>query len=463
MLVILFLKNNNFNMDEMIVKKEQPDKRRDLCIMMAILSSLVSVLIAGFSIYLSVLGNFWFIVVALFFLLETWFVIWPLRKPEDYQAMRLQGITQIISVLFFMPYLLFMILWNDPNAKMDYSAMTFLFLGIASIFNILLYFVNRLMIKDEYHPLLHAYSNNSLINAFYILIIIQLIVVNSFFPGTSNAVFENLLQEKPIWIYIIDIIVNGAFTVFAALLALSTAIRADTKEKLSTSNKIKHTIKWFSDHEVSMFFGLIFTIYLAVLSIINMKQSFFYILLFVYYIGNALIRVLNYLWHKKIQQKAGDNQIKDNRLSSWILLFDALTYLFFSNVLVVAAIFMMIQKANAGTNIYLFLFMIIPMAFIRFISANKNIRKNRKENNTYRLGVSLIGLVNVFFTILEVVAITFHGIPIVWLRYVFIILAIIAVKIAVIVVAFIFIIHWLRSIIINRRSKERRFAKEKRM
>lgn len=448
-------------MGEVAIKKEEPKKNREMCALMAILSALVSILLAGYSVYLSVLGNLWFIGVAVFFLIEAWLVIWPLLKAEDYQAMRVQGIAQIIGVLFFMPYLLFMILWNDPDAKMDYSAMTFLFLDVSMIFNILLYFVNRIMIKEEYHPLLHAYSNNSLINAFYIIILIQLIIVNRFIPGIAISDIQNLLEAKPIWVYIVDIIVNGTLTVFAALLALSTTIRAETKEALSTKGKIKHTAKWFSDHEISMFFGLMFTLYLAVLSIINMKQSFFYILLFIYYLGNAIIRVTNYLLHEKIKKISNGNQIKDNRYSSWLLLLNALTYLFFSNVLVVAAIFMMIQKANLGSNIYLFLFISVPMAIYRWFTTNKSIRKNRKENNTYKLGISLIALVNVFFTILEVVAISCHELPIVWLRYVIIILAIIIAKVSVIVVAFIFIIHWIRSMILNSRRKEKRLAKLK--
>ena len=449
-------------MEEVIVKKEESKKNREMCALMAVLSALVSVLLAGYSVYLSVLGNLWFIGVAVFFLIETWLVIWPLFKAEDYQAMRVQGIAQIIGVLFFMPYLLFMILWNDPDTKMDYSAMTFLFLGVSTIFNVLLYFVNRIMIKEEYHPLLHAYSNNSLINAFYIIILIQLIIVNRFIPGIAISDIQNLLEAKPIWVYIIDIIVNGTLTVFAALLALSTTIRAETKEQLSTKGKIKHTAKWFTDQEISMFFGLMFTLYLAVLSIINMKISFFYILLFIYYIGNAIIRVTNYLLHEKIKKISDGNQIKDNRYSSWLLLLNAVTYLFFSNVLVVAAIFMMIQKANLGSNIYLFLFISIPMAIYRWFTTNKSIKKNRKENNTYKLGISLIALVNVFFTILEVVAISCHELPIVWLRYVIIILAIIVAKISVIVVAFIFVIHWIRSMILNSRRKERRLAKQNR-
>ena len=448
-------------MEEMIVKEETKKVSRIPSVLIAVLSGLVSLFISGYCFYLSSLGNFWFIALAIFFVLEATSLIAPLFKKDDYGAMRMAGVFQIISVILLMPYLLFMILWNDPDGLMDYTYITYVCLGGAIFVKLLIALISRLVIKKQYHPLLHAYSNNALITIFFVTLIIQLTLVNRFYPGTTNAVFDNLLKEKPLWVYIIDILINGSLTVLAALLALSTEIRAKTKEQLSTTGKIKHTIKWFSDNEVSMFFGLMFTLYLAVLSIINLKQSFFYILMFVYYIGNALIRIINYAWHRRIQKKCGDNQIKDNRLSSWILLFDAFTYLFFSNVLVVAAIFMMIQKANAGSNIYLFLFMIIPMALYRFVTANKNIRHNRRDNNTYRLGVSLIGLVNVFFTILEVVAISCHELPIVLLRVVIIVVAIIAVKIAVIVVAIIFIIHWLRSIILNRRSKERKLAKQK--
>ena len=450
-------------MEEVIIDNQElpVKKNRGLCFLMAFVSTLLSLAISGFCFYLSSLGNYWFIAIAIYFALESAFIIAPLFTKDDYKAMRLQGIAQIISVLLMMPYLLFMILWNDPNGTMNYTFLTFGVLGAAAVFKVVLFIANRSMIKRDYHPLLHAFANGALITAFYLLTMIELIIVNRFYPGSSTAIFDNLLKEKPIWIYIIDIIVNASLTLLVALLALSTAVRAATREQLSTASKIKHTIKWFSDNEISMFFGLIFTIYLAVLSFINIRQSFFYILLFVYYIGTATIRLINYAWHKRIQKRCGDNIIRENRLSSWILLFDALTYLAFSNVLVVAAIFMMIQKANAGTNIYLFLFMIIPMAMMRLVTTNKSIRNNRRNNNTYRLGISLTGLVSLFFTILEIVAIACHGMTIVWIRYVFIILAIIAAKIAVIVVSIIFVIHWFRSIILNRRSKERKYLKEK--
>ena len=450
------MKENNRNMEEEIVRKD-----RGLSTIIAILSTLVSIFIAGYSFYLSSLGTFWFISIGSYFALECLFIIIPLFQKDDYQAMRLQGIFQIITVILIMPYLLFMILWNDPEGLMDYSFFTYAAFSVAAIFKVILSIVARLGMSKDYKPLLHAYSNNGLIAALYLGIIVELIVMNQFFPGTSTALFDDFLQHnKAIWTYVISIGVNAVSTIFAALLALSTEIKAKTKEDMTTGGKIKHTIKWFNDNEVSMFFGLIFTMYLALLALINMRQSIFYILLFAYYVGTALIRFINYIWHKRILKRVEDNQIRENRLSSWILLFDAFAYLLFSNVLVAAAIFMMIQKAEAGSNIYLFLFMIVPMAIMRFITSNKSVRKNRKENNTYKLGISLIGVVSLFFTILEIVAISCHQINVIFGAIV-IIGAIVAVKIAVIVVAIIFVIHWLRSIVLNNRRKERKLAKEK--
>ena len=439
---------------------EEKRPSRASSVIIALLSTLVSIFIAGYCFYISSLGTFWFIPIGSYFALECLFIIIPLFIKDEYKAMRLQGIFQIITVVLIMPYLLFMILWNDANGVMDYSFFTYGAFAVSAALKVIISLISSIAISRNYRPLLHAYRNNGYIAAFYLGIIVELIVINQYYPGSSTAIFDNLLQEKPLWTYIISISVNAVSTIFAALLALSTAIRAKTQEQLTTGGKIKHTIKWFNDNEVSMFFGLIFTMYLAILALINMRQSIFYILLFAYYVGTASIRLINYIWHRLILKKVGDNQIRENRSSSWILLFDAFAYLLFSNVLVVGAIFMMIQKSNAGTNIYLFLFMIIPMAIMRFITSNKSIRKNRKDNNTYRLGVSLVGLVSVFFTILEIVAIACHEIHIIF-RFVFIITAIVAVKIAVIIVAIIFVVHWIRSIILNNRRKERRLRKQK--
>ena len=446
---------------EVVINNQEDKAGRAIGGLVAVVSSLISLVLSGFCFYLSTLGTWWFIPLGALFAVDALFLIIPIFVKDGYKAMRVQGVIQIISVLLLMPYLLFMILWNDPNGVMDYSYLTYLVFGSALLFKLILALFCRLAIRKTYHPFVHAISNNGLIMVTYLVIIIELIIMNKFFPGTTYNPFDNLLREKPIGSYIVSILLNAVMTLFAALLALSTEIRASTKEVLTTGGKIKHTIKWFSDNEVGMFIGLMFILYLAVLALINMKQSFWYILMFVYYLGVATIRVINYAWHKGIQKKCGDNQIRDNRLSSWILLFDAFAYLIFSNVLVVAAIFMMIQKANAGSNVYLFLFFTIPMAIMRLVTTGKSIKNNRRANNTYRLGVSLSGLVTLFFTFLEIAAIAFHSFPIVWMRFVLIIPPIAVAKIAVIVVAFIFVIHWFRSIILNRRGKERKLARQK--
>ena len=455
------MKDNNKSMkQEIVVDNQEETGGRALGALTAVVSALVSILIGSFSIYVSTLGTWWFIPLGVLFVIDGLFLFIPIFIKDGYKAMKVQGVIQIIGVLLLMPYLLFMILWNDPNGVMDYSYLTYLVFGSAALFKLIIALFCRIAMKGHYHPFLHAISNNGLIMVTYLVIIIELIIMNRFYPGTTTSPFDNLLREKPIWSYIVSIALNAGLTLFAALLALSIAVRAKTREEMTTGGKIKHTIRWFNENEVGMFIGMMFTLYLAVLALINMKQSFFYILMFVYYMGTVTIRIINYLWHKWIQKRCGDNQMKDNRWSSWILLFDAFAYLAFSNVLVVAAIFMMIQKANAGTNIYLFLFFSIPMAIMRLVTTFKSIKANRRGNNTYKLGLSLGGLVALFFTILEIVAIGCHEFSVVLLRFSFIIIAIIAVKIAVIVVAIIFVIHWFRSIILNNSIRERRLKKK---
>ena len=440
-----------------VVKKQHTAYK----IISALFSALVSFFVAGCGFYWASKGIFWFIPIGSYFVLEGLFILFSLIKKNEYKAMRLQGVFQILGVITFMSYLLFMMLWNDPDALMDYSINTYLVLGIAFGVKFIFSIVSSILIKLNYNPLVHAYRNNDLISSFYFVLIAVLIVCNYYYPGTSTALFDNLLREKPLWIYIINIALNGTLTMVASLLALSTDIRSKTREQLSTVGKIKHTVKWFNNNEVTMFFGLIFTMYLAILAIVNMRQSPFYIFLFFYYIGTAFIRLNNYVLHKMVVKAAGNNQTKDNRLSSWILLLDAFMYLFFSNVLILGAVFMMIQKVNTGANIYLFLFFIIPMALWRFLTSNRSVRANRKANNTYKLGVSLMGIVSSFFSLLEIVAIAVHNVPIEWVRYVIIIAAIAVVKIAVIIVAVIFIIHWIRSMILNSKRKERRKKAQK--
>ena len=434
---------------------------RKLAFISALVSSLISLGVGAFSYYVAAIGNYWFWLIGSYFLSEAAFILVPLFFKDEYKGMRFMGAIQIIHIILMMGYLLLMVLWNDSFGFMDQVRVIAYIVYSAAIFlKVLISCINRLIIKKNYNPLLHAYSNLDLIASFYLVVVIELIITNQFYPGEAIALLDNLLKEKPIWIYIIDLSLNATLTIFGALLALSTDIRSKTREQLNTVSKIKHTVKWINDNEVSMFMGLVFTSYLALLALINIRLSIFYIFLFIYYVGTASIRVINYLWHRSIVKRCKGNPIRENRKSSWILLVDSAIYLFFSNVVCIGAAFMMANKANAGTNIYMFLFMIIPMGIMRFVMAIRGIKNNRKKNNTYKLGLSLISLVCAFFSSLEIVAILAHTAP-AFVRYAVIILMMIVVKIAVIVVAIIFVTQWFRSMIVNRHTKERRWRRQK--
>ena len=354
------------------------EQNKGLKIFLAIISSLVSFAIAGYSFFLVSKANYWFVTIGVYFALEGLFIIISAAIKDDYKGMRVQGIFQILGVILMMDYLLVMSLWNDPNQTMLYQP-SYIFFAAAAALKGLTCLIAYISMKKRYNAMKHAFRNNDLIAFFYLLLIIELTIVNQFYPGESVKIFDNLFKQKPIWIYIIDASLNATFTILAALLALSTDIRSKTREELSTVGKIKHTAQWFNENEVSMFMGLVFTSYLAIIAFLNVKQHWFYIVLGSFYLGTATIRLINYIWHKRIVKKCGDNKIRENRLSSFILLFDAFAYFFFSFVISGAAIFLMVTDSNVGKNIFLFLFIIVPFGIMRLINAAKGIRKYRRE------------------------------------------------------------------------------------
>lgn len=407
----------------------------------------MSFAIGGFSLYLATLNNYWFILIGIYFLFEGLFIFISMCIKDEYKGMRVQGVFQIIGVIVMMDYLLVMSLWNDPDRLIP-NTLSYIVFGVAAGIKLLFALIEYITIKKRYSPMMHAYRNNDLITAFYLFIIIQLIICNYFYPGESINIFDNFFRQKPIWIYIIDVTVNATFTVLAALLALSTDIRSKTREELFTAGKLKHTVRWFNEHEVSMFFGLLFSLYLAVLALLNVKQHWLYIVLAAFYLGTAIIRFINYLWHKAIVKKCGGNKIRENRLSSFILLFNAISYFLFSYVISGATIFLLATDSAVGKNIYLFLFIIIPFAIMRFVNAIKSIRASRRDNDTYKLGVGYISLISAFFSLLEIAAIsTFYAPKI--LKYISIIGCVIVLQIIVLVICITFIVHFFRSLIVS--------------
>lgn len=420
-----------------------------LKVLLILSTIIVSLFLAATSLYLGFIKIYWFYPFAVFFVLDALITLIGSNKKDRYNGMTILGRWQAISVVLVMVYLLAMILWDDKEGLMPYN-LAYIVLGVASGIKLLFAILTHISINKYYQPILHAQRNHNIIQIIFLATMFCLVITNQFYPGSG----EGLLKEKPLWIYIIDLSVNGTLTIFAALLALSTVVRAKVREEIPTAGKIRHLLKWMNDNEISMFFSLIFTFYLIGLALMNMKASLFYLFLAIYYGVIAGIRVINYLWHRTILKNAS-NKINENRKSSWILLFNAVAYTLFSDVLVIGAIFLMTNKANAGANIYLFLFITVPFAILKFILAFRGINNYKKENNTYRLGLAYIALIGAMFSALEVVAISLHDLHNV-LKFIGIISMIVVVKILVLVIAVIFVVHFFRSLIINRRSKEKR-------
>ena len=424
-----------------------------LKVLSTLTTTLTSLALAAFSFYLGFLKIYWFYPFAGFFLLDALFTLIGSNKKDRYNGMLTLGRWQAFSVVVVMVYLLAMILWDDKEGLMPYN-IAYIVIGVVCGIKLLFAILTHIAISRYYQPILHAHRNHNVIEIFFLLTLLTLTITNQYFPGTGNG----LLQEKPLWIYIIDVSVNGTFTILVVLYALSTVVRAKEREEMSTAGKIKHLLAWMNDNEISMFFSLIFSLYLIGLALMNVRSNFqtnwFYLFLAIYYTVIAGIRIINYLWHRTIMMNT-ETKMGDNRKSSWILLFNAFAYSLFSDVLAFGAIMLMTDKVNAGSNIYLFLFITVPFGILKFILAARAIKSNKDKNNTYRLGLGLIALINAMFSLLEIIAISIHDLTTIF-KWFMIVVSVIAVKIFVLVISVIFVIHFFRSLIINRRGKEKK-------
>ena len=424
--------------------------KKPLIVISAIISILVSLFVGGYSFFLCILKNYWFIPIAIYYIFEGIFTLIATVQKDEYKRMRILGIFQVVNVIFMMCYLLVMMLWNDSGTMIFFNS--FIVYGGALLIKLILYLVNSIVIKKEYDVTLHAFRNNEIISVMYLVNIIVLIAFKVFHPSTDE-----------LYIFIVEIIVNAVLTVLASFFALSTIIRSKTHEPLTPGEKIKHTIKWFNDNEINIFFSMMFSLFLATMAFMNCRKGFVFLFLGIYYIGMAVIRFINYYLHRRIKQHAGDNRYKENRWSSFILLFDAVAFATFSIFISIAAIAIMQNKINADTNLYLFLFYIVPLGIFRFITAIQSAKRNRRARDTYKLGLSLSSLIASIFSILEIFAILCHTWQ-TWAKVVIIIILVIAVEIAVLVVCVIFLVHFFRSLIINNpireRKEKRRKAKE---
>ena len=140
---------------------------------LTILSFLGSVAAGGYSIYLSTLGNLWFIVPGVYFLIEALIIfIVPFIKDE-YKAMRTLGVFQILGVILMMDYLLIMVFWND-GGTMVYQLSYYVYGAVAGVK--FLTFVISAIANKKYTPYLHGFRNNEFITFSYFVLLIELII-----------------------------------------------------------------------------------------------------------------------------------------------------------------------------------------------------------------------------------------------------------------------------------------------
>ena len=373
-------------------------EKKGLKIFSAIISGSASILFGSFLIYICFLKQFFFIPLSVFFIFEGVFIFLALKSKEEYKALKLLGIFQVISVIIVMTYLLVMILWNNPE-NMDYFS-TNIAIAIYTIIKLITTLINHIPLSKDYSPLHHAYRNNDLISAIYALTLLELVIIVFFDDG-----------DRAIYLYVIEVLTNAILTVIAAFLALSSAIRANAKEHLTPKGKIKHFAGWFKDNEVSMYFSLTFTIYLSVLAAINMQNNKFYIFLFIFYLVMAFLRIIAFIWHKRIVKRNEGCERNINHYSAKIIIFNAFMILLNGNAFAIAALILVLEQMNGTTNFLLFIFLLLPFAILRLLNAINDLKTAKRTNNLYIKGLGYLSLISAIFTLLAMSSLSISYFP----------------------------------------------------
>ena len=408
-------------------------------IILSIFSSLASFAFGVFALYLSMIGNVYFIPIGIYYLLEGIFLIVPLTFKDEYRGMKYISIFQIVGVILMMCYLLFMIVWSD-DGKMLFET-TYYVIGGVALVKTITSIISHILLCKEYQPLVHSLRNSDLITLNYLACIVELVIC---------TYFDN--PNRRLELYIVEIGTNAILTAVVGFLALSLIIMAYKKEEQSMVGKFKTVGSWFRDNEISLFFGLIFTTYLAIAALINMKNSFFYIFIFIFYFVFALIRLNNWHWHKKIVTNNPGQPERVNHFTSKIMIFDALVIFLVGSAFAVGAILMMLDKFKTETNIYYFLIILLPFTLMRVIMTIVSFRNGKKANDVYFDIKNYLSLISLGFSLLGVIAIACYSLPYAARLAIIIISAILAMLLLQILVL-IMLFRGFKGLIVHKRRR----------
>ena len=368
-------------------------------ITLTILSSLASIGFGVWTLYLSSIGNLFFIPICAYYFLEGIFLVIPCFTKDEYKGMKIISIFQVAGVILMMCYLLFMILWSN-DGKMIFTT-TYFVLGGAILIKTITSIVSHILLSKEYLPLLHSTRNSDLISLNYLAVILELVIC---------TYFDN--PTRILALFIVEVGTNAILTGLVAFLALSLIIMAYKKEEQTTIGKFKTVGSWFRDNEVGLFFGVMFSTYLAIVALINMRNSFFYIFIAVFYLVFVFIRLLNWNWHRKIVKNNPDQPERVNHYSSKIMIFDALVFFLVGSGFATGAILMVLEKLKTETNIYYFLIILLPFTLMKVITTITSFKNGKKANDVYIEIKNYLSLISLGVSLLGVIAIACYSLPI---------------------------------------------------
>ena len=333
---------------------------------------IISLFLLIVTIYQSIIGKSLFFLVSSIFLSET--IVYFLAAINK-QTLKVSSVIQFFHSPLVMVVLLLSIFLNG---EANHLPITFITIGLCLIVKAVI--VNYYYAKYKNDNLNNNYSNNYVIYArIYngltsLLYLINLLVV---------CITKNIIKDDTIVIlFIIMILINAISTFFVAFFSLSFLITAFIERVLSFKEKIIAVSKFFVVHDLGFIVGEMFSLMASIVCFINISKSDFFSILWLFYTLFFTVKLVEFIWVKKIGKKYSDTLIISKKKNK-ILLFNSIVFFVSSDLLSSTLALLSSLKFSSTIPVWFFVGFMFPFSILNIVLCLIHRRGARHHDDAY--------------------------------------------------------------------------------
>ena len=352
----------------------------------------LTLLLLGTTIYQSVIGGWLFLLVSLFFMVET--VIYSLALFQ--KTLKIASLIQFIQSPIVMAILLVSTVLNGDE---KYSILLIVFTSIYILLKmgiILYYYLDH---KKKNDVISYAKFYNGLCSLLYV---IQLFVA---------VILKNTATDSNALALLITLIIINILSTFAvAYSALAFLVTAYSLKTLSFKEKISAVTRFFVKYGIGFMISELFCFITMIVSFVHISDNQFFFFLGLFYSIIFTARLITFLWNKSLEKKE-TNMLLLSKKKHGILLFNSLFFLAAGDLLSISSMLLSVLKASSNIPTWFFVGFMFPFSVLNFVLSMIHRKSAKRIDNAYLDTTVDQSLITSLFSFLAGISYFFKFIP----------------------------------------------------